>query len=215
MSHLPLYLLAMIIFAGSGNAADVPFVFEDNFSDLGISDSYLLEEKSALSRDLAGIPPVSSPDDDYTIEVALITNKSINRSSSNNSTMKTQTLLSGLASSNQLSMTNATGSLHEKFATDIEPAYSLSAEALFVEGNENYNNGNHLEAIALYDHVIELNSGFKEVWLNKGLALCRLGRYQDAIDAFNQALVIDPDYSSAKKNRDIALKKTLPNSGEA
>lgn len=224
MSQLHLYLLVIIIIALSGEAADIPLVFDENFSDRIGYESNLCEEKSSLSDDLESIQPVSSPDDYYKIEVALNanTNRSINRSSGNNSTIEMQTPFSGFALSNQSSMSNVTSFSQKYFTTEIPPINSIAVvepiiisqkEKCFIEGNKNYNESDYLKAIAFYDQAIQLDSQLKEAWFNKGVALCRLERYQDAIDAFNQALVVDPDYSNAKRNRYIALKKTASNSG--
>jgi tetratricopeptide (TPR) repeat protein len=46
--------------------------------------------------------------------------------------------------------------------------------------------------------------------LNKGLALDRLGEYQEAITAFDNALKIDPQYKLALDNKEIAIKKLHP-----
>lgn len=45
------------------------------------------------------------------------------------------------------------------------------------------------------------------VWNNKGVVLSRLGKYMQAIDAFNQALLIDPHYPSAWNNKGVTLSR--------
>lgn len=45
------------------------------------------------------------------------------------------------------------------------------------------------------------------VWNNKGVVLSKLGRYAEAIDAYNQALVLNPDYVNAWNNKGVALSK--------
>ena len=45
------------------------------------------------------------------------------------------------------------------------------------------------------------------LWFNKGLALYKLGRYQEALHAYDEALIIDPDYVPATLNKGSALHK--------
>jgi tetratricopeptide (TPR) repeat protein len=44
-----------------------------------------------------------------------------------------------------------------------------------------------------------------EAWYNRGLALSSLGRYEEAIDSYDQALQVKHDYHDAWKNRGLAL----------
>jgi len=214
MSQLNLCLVAVILLAESVIAVDLPFVFDKNTSDLAGYDSNQLEKASALSRDLAGVPPVSSPSNDDMIEVSLVTNDSINSSSRDNNT-ESQRIWSWLVALNQSTMTNTTNSSSERFETNLPPTYSLiglpvvtssSSDDWFKEGNTNYDNGDYSKAIACYDQAILLNSHFSGSWCNKGMALCRLEKYQEAIKAFDKALEIDPHYAKALKSKKAALQ---------
>jgi tetratricopeptide (TPR) repeat protein len=214
MPQLYLCLIASILIAGSGIATDVPFVFDEKFSDLAGYNSHQLERASALSPDLAGVPPVSSPNGG-TIEIALATNESANKSSGNNRATKSQRTLYGFVILNQSSLSNATNISSERFDTNLLPAYSMvvlpivtspNQDDWFKEGNKNYNNGNYQKAIECYDQAIKLNPQLKEGLCNKGIALCRLGKYQDAIDAFDQAIDICPNYSKAWRSKGHVLE---------
>ena len=46
-----------------------------------------------------------------------------------------------------------------------------------------------------------------EVWNNKGLAYAALGRYQDALQCFNKALGLQPDFPEALKNKESVYGK--------
>ena len=46
-----------------------------------------------------------------------------------------------------------------------------------------------------------------KAWNNKGLALDKLGRYQEAVDSYEKALKIDPGYVKAWNNKGLALDK--------
>jgi tetratricopeptide (TPR) repeat protein len=206
MPQLHLLWIAAILLIGLGMAIDMPFVFGENFSNLSGYTSDQLEKASAKYSDLAGIPPVSSPNDFDTIEVVIVTNE-INKSSSENNSKESQDSLEGFAQINQSYKNNATINLSlEKFSTELPPTYIIVGLPVtypnyqaywFDEGNKNYNNGNYQRAIECYDQAINLNPKLKEAWCNKGIALCRLEKYKDALKAFDQALNICPEYSKA------------------
>ena len=206
MFQLCLLLVSAVILTGPGIALDIPFVFDKNYSNLADYDSNQLNNASALSRDLEGVPPVSSPDNYDMIEVDLVTKESINTSSYDNETTKPQKILSGLVTLNLSTVANATN-VSDGFGFDLDPEYSLRGEEYWFNiGNIYYNKMNYQKAIECYEKAIEINSQLKEAWYNEGIALGKLGKYQDAIKAFDQALSISPDYSNALRNKDLALK---------
>jgi tetratricopeptide (TPR) repeat protein len=45
------------------------------------------------------------------------------------------------------------------------------------------------------------------IWNNKGVVLSRLDRYNEAIEAYDNALKIKPDYSSAWNNKGVVLSR--------
>ena len=57
------------------------------------------------------------------------------------------------------------------------------------------------------DGIVKSGLPSSIIWNNKGVTLSRLGRYTEAIEAFNQALTIDPDYSSAWNNKGVTLSR--------
>ena len=44
------------------------------------------------------------------------------------------------------------------------------------------------------------------MWDNRGLALSDLGRYAEAVESYDKAIAINPNYILAKQNREIASK---------
>ncbi|PKH47414.1 hypothetical protein CVH13_00535, partial [Dehalococcoides mccartyi] len=46
-----------------------------------------------------------------------------------------------------------------------------------------------------------------EIWNNKGLAYAALGKYQDALQSFNKALGIQPDFADALQNKENMMGK--------
>ncbi|NJN74682.1 MAG: tetratricopeptide repeat protein, partial [Limnothrix sp. RL_2_0] len=61
------------------------------------------------------------------------------------------------------------------------------------------------EAIASYDQAIKIQPDYYQAWLNRGINLDNLSKYEEAIASFDQALEIKPDYQSAKEARDFVL----------
>ncbi len=78
-------------------------------------------------------------------------------------------------------------------STDLEPTYV-----------DHYNAGNMLlalgrldEAIAEFDASIACNDAYPECWVNRGFALNKLDRADDARAAFNRALAVDREFVPA------------------
>ena len=62
--------------------------------------------------------------------------------------------------------------------------------------------------MAAHDQAIRLDPGNAMAHGNRGAALHSLGRYQEALDAYNQAIRLDPEHSSwARKARMITLHR--------
>ena len=57
----------------------------------------------------------------------------------------------------------------------------------------------------MYDEAIKIYSSFN-AWYNKGLALNKLGRYDEAIKAYDEAIRLDPNYAYPWYNRGRTLK---------
>lgn len=74
----------------------------------------------------------------------------------------------------------------------------LNADEYKARGNKLFQEKKYVEALANFESAIKLKSHFKEAWLNKGLAHKALQQIQPAIDAFRQALIIDPQYEKAQ-----------------
>ena len=64
-------------------------------------------------------------------------------------------------------------------------------------GCELVNLGQHEEAIAAFEKVLEIDPKFPDAWNGLGTSLNCLGRYKEAIAAFEKALEIDPKFHKA------------------
>ena len=67
--------------------------------------------------------------------------------------------------------------------------------------------GRTKEAIAHYRHSVGINPDDPLVHANLGAALMEQGEFEEAVKHYSRALEINPFFSSAKTNREIALKK--------
>ena len=65
--------------------------------------------------------------------------------------------------------------------------------------------GRKEEAIACYDHVLQIDPRDAGVWYNKGVALSALGRNEEAIVCCDGALEIDPRNLRAWNKKGNAL----------
>ena len=75
----------------------------------------------------------------------------------------------------------------------------------FVKGNILVADRNYEEAIASYDHTLEIKPDDQEAWYNRGVALSDLGRDEEAVTSYDHALEIKPDCQEAWNNRGTAL----------
>ena len=56
------------------------------------------------------------------------------------------------------------------------------------------------------DRAIEIDSEYFEAWCNKGEALRRQEKYEEAIEYYDRAIEIHPQYSKAWSSKGLALK---------
>ena len=70
MAHGAIWL-CMVLLVGLGSAADVPFVFNQSTSGVAGYTSAQIEQDHTTSPDLAGVPIVSSPSDNESLEIPI------------------------------------------------------------------------------------------------------------------------------------------------
>ncbi|GAV90656.1 TPR_1 domain-containing protein/TPR_2 domain-containing protein/TPR_11 domain-containing protein [Cephalotus follicularis] len=73
----------------------------------------------------------------------------------------------------------------------------MDPETLKIMGNEDYKNGNFVEALALYDAAISLDPYKASYRSNKSAALAALGRLLEAVFECREAIQLDPHYHRA------------------
>ena len=90
----------------------------------------------------------------------------------------------------------------------------LAASGLNSDGIALEKSGDVRGALAKYRAALDLDPTGYGFRLNYGLALCRLGRWQDGIAELREVLRVDPDKANAAKALYIALDQTKAQSGE-
>lgn len=90
----------------------------------------------------------------------------------------------------------------------------FAASALNNDGIQLEKSGDVRGALAKYRAALDLDPTGYGFRLNYGLALCRLGRWQDGIAELREVSRVDPDNAKAAKALYIALDQTKAHSGE-
>jgi len=90
----------------------------------------------------------------------------------------------------------------------------FAASALNNDGIQLEKSGEVRGALAKYRAALDLDPTGYGFRLNYGLALCRLGRWQDGIAELREVSRVDPDNANAAKALYIALDQTKAHSGE-
>lgn len=81
----------------------------------------------------------------------------------------------------------------EVILREIEGAYIVNADGLLSFQRRNYN-----DALSFFEAAIELNSSSSTLYFNKGTTLVMLGRYSDAIKAYDISFSLAPNDTITK-----------------
>ncbi len=88
-----------------------------------------------------------------------------------------------------------------------ESEVNLEAKAWYDRGDEQYEQGDFLGAIASYNQAIALKPHYHKAFNNRGNAQYNLGQIEEAIASYNQAIAVKPDYDDALHNLALAQRK--------
>ena len=99
----------------------------------------------------------------------------------------------------------ALGNPDKEFSMQIQispiPDYEVSkTEKLYREGLVAFKSGAWIKAAGLFEEVTEMYPENYRAWGNLGSCYANLGRKKDAIECYERALAIAPNYELAKKN---------------
>ena len=68
------------------------------------------------------------------------------------------------------------------------------------------NSGDFSGSLACFETATQIEPLNPSGWNNEGVVLREMGRYQDALDSFNKALLLDPTHEGAQLNRRYTLQ---------
>jgi Flp pilus assembly protein TadD len=112
----------------------------------------------------------------------------------------------GLILNDPLGRTREALESHER-AIALAPNYSLALynHCVVLIALEQYE-----DAASSCDRALQGDGSWgqaspSKAWMNQGLALRRLGRYNEALEAYNRALELEPSYILAWNNRGVVL----------
>jgi len=83
----------------------------------------------------------------------------------------------------------------------------LTSQDLLVQGQKLDSNGQHQEAIAIYEQVIKLNAGDVKAWKAKAESLMEINDYRQALLTYNEALKLDDQDEEIWQGKGNALAK--------
>ncbi len=63
---------------------------------------------------------------------------------------------------------------------------------LVAKGQSFLKDGKFNDALSFFEQALLLNSSDPELWNHKGIALRSIGRYEEAMECFNNSLKLDP-----------------------
>ncbi|MDQ3967043.1 MAG: tetratricopeptide repeat-containing serine protease family protein, partial [Thermoproteota archaeon] len=81
---------------------------------------------------------------------------------------------------------------------------TLDSEKIIDLGNTYYGKHQYVKAIEQYEIILN-DPNYANAWYNKGLALDNLGKHQEAIACYDNALEIDPNCANPWNNKGNAL----------
>ena len=96
---------------------------------------------------------------------------------------------------------------YAEFSAAIEQHMPMLSECYFQRGNTRYFQKRFKDSCADYSEAIKIDHQFVAAWVNKGAALGKLGRHDEALKAFDEALEIDPKDAQTWYNKGAALDK--------
>jgi tetratricopeptide (TPR) repeat protein len=86
------------------------------------------------------------------------------------------------------------------------PESTLNVSDLVKKGNYLYTTGDFSKAIECYDEALNVNATDKITWNNRGAALFRMHRRDEAVASFDKAISLDPLYLNALTNKGALIK---------
>lgn len=93
----------------------------------------------------------------------------------------------------------------ERLYKQILAAQPDHSDSLYLLSAISYQRGDYAQALSQIDLALTINSGNSLLWNQRGLALQRLQRFDDALASYDRALAGWPDHAETLCNRGVAL----------
>jgi tetratricopeptide (TPR) repeat protein len=130
-------------------------------------------------------------------------NESTNRSDSHNTEMIRSVELEPIDEINE-TIKNITIGFWGPYIENLFKNKKYYAKQYLDQGNKNYYVENYPIALENYNRSIECYP-LPEAWYNKGNALYKLGKCEDASNAYEKAIELKSPYEKARKNKEKIL----------
>jgi tetratricopeptide (TPR) repeat protein len=192
--------LGLVFLLEPAAAADIPFVFNESSNDVGRYDSDQLVNISASSPELAGVPPISAPENsEILLFPASRTYKTVGQIKNEFDYKVWQK--KGMILFNQGRYNEALQAFDQSIQMNPKIAESWSYKGVVLLVTHQYR-----EAIKCFDVATALEPSFTVAWNNKAEALYAMGRYDEAIKACDKAIQVDPRSAKAWYTKGRILK---------
>lgn len=192
--------LGLVFLLEPAAAADIPFVFNESSNDVGRYDSDQLVNISTSSPELAGVPPISAPENsEILLFPASRTYKTVGEIKNEFDYKVWQK--KGQVFFSQGRYEKALQAFDQSIQMNPKSAESWSYKGIVLLLTYKYE-----EAIKCFEVAIALDSSFATTWNNKAEALYAMGRYDEAIMACDKAIQLDPRSANAWYTKALILK---------
>jgi len=88
-------------------------------------------------------------------------------------------------------------------------AHPDNAAAWVELGNLFFDTHQPAQAVGAYQTALKLGAGSADVWTDLGIMQRELGRFQEALAAFDKAIALDPRHDNARFNKGVVLLHDL------
>ena len=96
---------------------------------------------------------------------------------------------------------------HFKDFEKVDSMYRINL--LFSSGVNSLKREDYKKACECFDKILDMDEGFKGVWLNRGVALGGLGDIKGEIFSYDMALEEDEKYDHARYNKEVTIKERI------